>query len=351
MIKKLKISISIIFISLAGFLVFNTADAATCGSKNIIGNSPPYLGTEASQNVNASKGSQVRITVKGEDGCITQFAEFQIYKGSSLIKNITTQLIWQSSVPNQPDAKFLGGDWTVDLDNGVYSVKLLKVGNKIYSSNLSSNTLTVQSSQDCNLSKLSVNPNGGPGGQPIQLIVEASGTCEGWGVTINVLNSQNSSVFKGSEQKFLAGSNKLNWTWIPPSPQGAQAVYKFKANLGSQSLTSNNFIITKSGGEEPPPDGEDNEVIFEIENPIEAESLVDLAKAIGKFIFQIAIPIAVIIIIYAGILFLTSGGDKEKVGKARKALFYAVVGLAIILIGQGFFTLIKSILELGGPGP
>ena len=88
-------------------------------------------------------------------------------------------------------------------------------------------------------------------------------------------------------------------------------------------------------------------VSFEIPNPIQAESLVDLAKAIGKFLFQIAIPIAVIVIIYAGILFLTSGGDKEKVTTARKALWYAVIGLAIILIGQGFFTLIKSILDLG----
>ena len=77
--------------------------------------------------------------------------------------------------------------------------------------------------------------------------------------------------------------------------------------------------------------------------------MIDLAKAIGKFLLQIAIPIAVIIIIYAGILFLTSGGNQDRVKKARTALLYAVVGLAIILIGQGFFVLIKSILDLGGP--
>ena len=89
-------------------------------------------------------------------------------------------------------------------------------------------------------------------------------------------------------------------------------------------------------------------VSFEIPNPIQATSLIDLAKAIGKFLFQIAIPIAVIIIIYAGFLYLTSGGNKEKVATAHKALWYAVIGLAVILIGQGFFVLIKSILDLGG---
>jgi hypothetical protein len=86
---------------------------------------------------------------------------------------------------------------------------------------------------------------------------------------------------------------------------------------------------------------------FNIPNPIAAESLVDLAKAIGRFLFQIAIPIAVIIIIYAGLLYLTSGGKPEQIKKATGALKYALIGLAIILIGQGFFSLIKSILNLG----
>lgn len=109
--------------------------------------------------------------------------------------------------------------------------------------------------------------------------------------------------------------------------------------------------VPPGGGQVPPGGGQvpgqPQIVPFEIPNPIAADSLVDLAKAIGKFLFQIAIPIAVIIIIYSGLLFLTSGGSKEKVAKARTALTYALVGLAIILIGQGFFTLIKSILNLG----
>ena len=61
-----------------------------------------------------------------------------------------------------------------------------------------------------------------------------------------------------------------------------------------------------------------------------------------------AIPIAVAMIVYAGILFLTSQGDPGKITKARQVLTYAVIGLAIILIGSGFITLIQSILELGG---
>ncbi len=39
----------------------------------------------------------------------------------------------------------------------------------------------------------------------------------------------------------------------------------------------------------------------------------------------------VILIIYAGFLYLTSAGAKEKIEKAKNLLLYAVIGLAIVL--------------------
>jgi hypothetical protein len=86
--------------------------------------------------------------------------------------------------------------------------------------------------------------------------------------------------------------------------------------------------------------------VFNLRNPIGAENFQDLVKIIGRWIFNLAIPIAVIIIIYAGILMLTSGGVPAQFQKGAKALWYAVIGLAIILIGKGFVTLIQSILNL-----
>lgn len=130
-------------------------------------------------------------------------------------------------------------------------------------------------------------------------------------------------------------------------------VYVNSADRNRNLAVSSPIRVTIVGGGQQPPGGGQQpgqpvSVSFNIENPIQSESLIDLAKAIGRFLFQIGIPIAVIVIIYSGILFLTSGGNKEKITKARQALWYAVIGLAIILIGQGFFTLIKSILDLGG---
>ena len=103
---------------------------------------------------------------------------------------------------------------------------------------------------------------------------------------------------------------------------------------------------------EPCPTGETKEYPFEVPNPLRggANTIAELVGIIVKWIFSIAIPIAVAVIVYSGILFLTSKGDIGKVTKAREMLKYAVIGLAVILIGSGFITLIRSILELGA-GP
>lgn len=85
---------------------------------------------------------------------------------------------------------------------------------------------------------------------------------------------------------------------------------------------------------------------FEIPNPIGINTFQELVNVIGTWIFNLAIPIAVIIIIYAGVLMLTSGGNPTQFQKGTKALWYAVLGLAVVLIGKGFVTLIQSILSL-----
>ena len=88
---------------------------------------------------------------------------------------------------------------------------------------------------------------------------------------------------------------------------------------------------------------------FEIPNPIGVDNFQDLVNIIGRWIFNLAIPIAVIIIIYAGVLMLTSGGEPKRFQQGTQALKYAVIGLAVVLIGKGFVSLIKSILSLRNP--
>lgn len=65
-----------------------------------------------------------------------------------------------------------------------------------------------------------------------------------------------------------------------------------------------------------------------------------LANALNLTYF-IAGIVAVIVIIVAGILYVTSSGDPAKVTKAKNTITYAVVGLVIILVAftiTGFVT-------------
>ncbi|OGM98380.1 MAG: hypothetical protein A2817_03235 [Candidatus Yanofskybacteria bacterium RIFCSPHIGHO2_01_FULL_39_8b] len=102
---------------------------------------------------------------------------------------------------------------------------------------------------------------------------------------------------------------------------------------------------------DPPPPGiqEFGFNLFRIPNPFSGkiDTLDNLFDVIILFLYYIAGPILVIMIVLAGLFLLFGRGEQEKIRTARKILLYAVVGFAVILIGAGFKKLIESILELG----
>lgn len=64
------------------------------------------------------------------------------------------------------------------------------------------------------------------------------------------------------------------------------------------------------------------------------DSLRRLANQIVN-IFSIIVGIAaVIMIIYGGFRYITSGGDSGRVGNAKNTLIYAIIGLVIVALAQ-----------------
>ncbi len=66
--------------------------------------------------------------------------------------------------------------------------------------------------------------------------------------------------------------------------------------------------------------------------------------------------ITVLFVMYAGWLWMTSGGNEEKIARAKKTLINAAIGLIIIVTSFGIVTLILNRLlsastGMGGPGP
>lgn len=82
-------------------------------------------------------------------------------------------------------------------------------------------------------------------------------------------------------------------------------------------------------------------------NPIQNDDVVSLIRSVLQWMIWIAIPVAVMVIIFAGVMLMTSQGNQKRIDQGKKMLTYAVVGIAIILIGSGFYTLIVSIINLG----
>jgi len=92
----------------------------------------------------------------------------------------------------------------------------------------------------------------------------------------------------------------------------------------------------------PPGGGECPE--GQICNPLSTDSFEDLLGAITQFIFTIALALAPVMLIIAGFMFVTSAGDTNRVGTAKKLAIYTLVGLAIILLASGLIKVLQSIL-------
>lgn len=65
--------------------------------------------------------------------------------------------------------------------------------------------------------------------------------------------------------------------------------------------------------------------------PWTTQSIYNLLVKIGNFLLGSALAIAVIVLVYAGILYLSSGFNANAVKKAKDIFKYAVIGIAIVL--------------------
>ena len=86
-----------------------------------------------------------------------------------------------------------------------------------------------------------------------------------------------------------------------------------------------------------------------ITNPLKAKSFEELIDTLISFVITIGILVAPIVILYAGFLFLTSGGEPEKVKTAKNLILYCLIGLGILMLGKGLISVIKDILQVKGP--
>lgn len=86
-----------------------------------------------------------------------------------------------------------------------------------------------------------------------------------------------------------------------------------------------------------------------IPNPIAAKSFPCLIQTISLAAIQVAIPLAVVTIIIAGLRFIIASvsGKADGVAKAKQLLLWAVIGTAIVV---GSFAIATAAVQIfGGP--
>lgn len=84
-------------------------------------------------------------------------------------------------------------------------------------------------------------------------------------------------------------------------------------------------------------------------NPLGAtDTIPKLLKLIITAIGTLVASLGTIMLIVAGILYLTSAGNPEKINTAKKALIYAIVGIAIGVAAGVIATVICNIIGVTG---
>jgi ABC-type uncharacterized transport system permease subunit len=80
-------------------------------------------------------------------------------------------------------------------------------------------------------------------------------------------------------------------------------------------------------------------------NPLNASSLTDLLQEILNYVVQIGSIFLTLALIYIGFLFVQARGNPEKVGKARNALLWTVIGGLLLLGASALATVITSTIS------
>lgn len=75
----------------------------------------------------------------------------------------------------------------------------------------------------------------------------------------------------------------------------------------------------------------------------QSTSISELILKIITFILDIALILAVLAIIIAGIYLITSNGDEGQKDKAKKIIYYVIIGIALILFSRVIVMLVNNI--------
>jgi len=80
-------------------------------------------------------------------------------------------------------------------------------------------------------------------------------------------------------------------------------------------------------------------------NVTSVSAVITIINTLANWVFAILLAIAVIMLLLAAFNWLTSGGNEDKVGSARKMLIWALVGIAVALAAKGLVMIVTTLIK------
>ena len=75
-------------------------------------------------------------------------------------------------------------------------------------------------------------------------------------------------------------------------------------------------------------------------------AITKITDNIGSWMLGILIAVAVIFVIYAAFLYLTSGGDEGKVTTAKNYIIYAIIAVIVGILAKTIISFAQSIIKV-----
>ena len=88
----------------------------------------------------------------------------------------------------------------------------------------------------------------------------------------------------------------------------------------------------------------------ELPNPLGLKTIIELLDRIMGFIFIMSIPVATIMLMYAGFQYITSAGNPKNIPAISKMIQYTLIGFFVVLAARGIISVVQSVL-LDGSTP
>jgi len=86
-------------------------------------------------------------------------------------------------------------------------------------------------------------------------------------------------------------------------------------------------------------DDENNPVVC---NPLKDDSITKFLERVVDVLVTLSIPVIAVAIIYSGFLFITAGGNKDKIEKAKDFALYTLIGAGIIIGAEVIITVLEN---------